>query len=207
MTSLSEAYDSGGWEGRDPRRVSVGGVLFAVGALAVVVAIVILATGLSDGLGALGLADLVGAETEVGAKRLAGTLAGLGIPAMFLSVVVVLPASTRERAGVVFGTLCTAGGVALFRYAYPMDWTGGEALVFETAMLSFFGAAIALWFVLSAAATFKLRNNPQGTVTIEVVRQGETRELQVTQAEYRRYREAIRGDGDAAVVDEIESRL
>jgi len=199
MTSLSEAYDRRGWEGRDPRRVSAGGGLFVVGALSVVAAILVLTTG---------FAGLLGATTEVASKRLAGALAGLGIPAMFLGVVVVLPASTRQRAGVVAGTFLSVGGVGLFWHAYPTRWTGtAESLAFPTAMLYFVGGSVALWFVFSAVATFKLRNNPQGTVTLEVVRQGETRELQVSQAEYRRYARAIREDGDASVVDEIESRL
>ena len=199
MTSLSEAYDRRGWEGRDPRRVSVGGGLFVLGALAVVTAILVLTTG---------LVDLLSAGPESAAKQLAGTLAGLGIPAMFLGVVVVLPASTRQRAGVLAGTLLNVGGVALFRHAYPARWTGTtESLAFPTAMLYFVGGCVALWFVFSAVATFKLRNNPQGTVTLEVVREGETREIQVSQAEYRRYERALREDGDRAVVDAIESRL
>lgn len=199
MTSLSEAYDGRDWEGRDPRRVSAGGGLFVLGALGVVAAILVLTTG---------LATLLGATTDVAAKHLAGTLAGLGIPAMFLGVVVVLPASARERAGVLVGTLLSAGGVALFRHAYPAQWTGTpESLAFPTAMLYFVGGSVALWFVFSAVATFKLRNNPQGTVTLEVVREGETRELEVSQSEYRRYARAIREDGDAAVRREIESRL
>jgi hypothetical protein len=199
MTSLSEAYSGGRWDGRDPRRVSVGGGLFVLGALAVAAAILVLTT-------ELGIPFDV--ATEVAARRFAGVLAGVGIPAMFLGVVVVLPATTRQQVGVVLGALLSLGGVGLFWHAYPAQWTGTpESLAFETAMLYFAGGSVALWFVLSAVATFKVRNNPQGTVTLEVVRQGETRELQVTQAEYRRYREAIRGDGDAAVVDEIESRL
>jgi cytochrome c biogenesis protein CcdA len=199
MTSLSEAYDREGWEGRDPRRVSAGGALFVLGALSVVAAILALTTGLGD---------LLGATAETAARRLAGVLAGLGIPAMFVGVVAVLPASTRQQAGVLVGTLLSAAGVALFRYAYPTRWTGAaDSLAFPTAMLYFVGGSVALWFVLSAVATFKLRNNPQGTVTLEVVREGETREIQVSRAEYRRYEQAIREDGDGAVVDAIESQL
>lgn len=199
MTSLSEAYDRGEWEGRDPRRVSAGGALFGLGALAVVAAILVLTTG---------LATLLGATTEIAAKRFAGALAGLGIPAMVLGVVAVLPASRRERLGVVAGTLLSVAGVGLFWHAYPTRWTGTtESLAFPTAMLYFVGGSVALWFVLSAVATFKLRNNPQGTVQLEVVRQGETREIQVSQAEYCRYRQAIREGGDGDVRDELESRL
>lgn len=201
MTSLSEAYDDRGWEGRDPRRVSAGAALFVVGALAVVVAILVPTTD---------LATLADATTRTAVRRLAGTLAGLGIPAMFLGVVVVLPASRRERLGVVAGAFLSVGGVFLFRYAYPTRWvSSGESLAFPTAMLYFVGGSVALWFVFSAVATFKLRNNPHGTVTLEVVRQGETREIEVSRDEYRRYREAARDDDrdDAAVRRELESRL
>jgi hypothetical protein len=199
MTSLSEAYEGGKWEGRDPRRVSAGAALFVCGVLAVVAAIFVLTTG---------LASLADATTELAARQLAGTLAGLGIPAMLLSVVVVLPASTRERLGVVAGALLSVGGVALFRYAYPYRWTASsESLAFPTAMLYFVGGSIALWFVFTTVATFKRRNNPHGTVTLEVVRQGEVRELEVSHDEYRRYRQAARDDEDEAVRRELESRL
>ena len=103
MTSLSEAYDDRGWEGRDPRRVSAGAALFVSGALAVVVAILVPTTD---------LAALADATTETGVRRLAGTLAGLGIPAMFLGVVVVLPASRRERLGVVAGAFLSVGNAS-----------------------------------------------------------------------------------------------
>jgi hypothetical protein len=198
MTSLSEAYDGGGWDGRDPRRVSVGGALFVCGALAIVAAIAVTA----------GLESLVDATAEWERRQLAGTLAGLGTPAMLLGVVVVLPASRRERVGVVAGTLLSVGGVALFRYAYPTRWVGDSvSLAFPTAMLYFVGGSVALWFVFTTVATFKLRNNPHGTVTLEVVRHGQVREIEVSRDEYRRYRQAAHEDNDAAVRRELESQL
>jgi hypothetical protein len=196
MTSLSEAYGGGRerWSGRDPRHVVAGVGLFVLGALGVVAAILAVTTS------AFGMAG----DTE--AKRLAGTLAGLGIPAILLSAVVVLPSSRRERIGVCIGALLNVGGVVLFRHAYPERWTRtAESLAFPTAMLYFVGGCIALWFVLSAVATFKVRNNPQGTVNLELTRQGETREVQVSAAQYRRYKQALRGDRDEAVAEEIES--
>ena len=135
-------------------------------------------------------------------------MAGLGIPAMLLGVVVVLPASRRERVGVVAGALVSVGGVALFRYAYPTRWVGdATSYAFPTAMVYFVGGSVALWFVFTTVATFKLRNNPHGTVTLEVVRQGEVREIEVSQGEYRQYRQAVREDNDDAVRRELESRL
>lgn len=201
MTSLSDAYDRGSdpLGGRDPRRVVAGGGLFALGALAVVSAILVLTTG---------LAAAVGAADDTAAKRLAGALAGLGIPAMFLGAIAVLPSNRRERLGVVAGAALSVVGVGLFLHAYPMRWTGtSRSMAFETAMLYFVGCCVALWFVFSAVATFKLRNNPQGTVSLEVKRQGETRTVQVSRSQYRQYKRAIRGDGGQTedVVREVES--
>jgi len=201
MPSLSEAYDGGEWSGRDPRRVSAGGSLFALGALAVGSAILVLAS--AD------VAGLFGASGETATRRLAGTLAGLGVPALFVGVVAVLPSSRRERLGVLCGALATVAGVWLFRQTYPDRWVGAsDSLAFPTAMVYFVGGCVALWFVLSAVATFKLRNNPQGTVTLAVTRRGETTELRVSRGEYRRYEQAIRGEGDAdGVAAELRERL
>jgi len=199
MPSLSETYERGRWEGRDPRRVYVGGALFALGSLAVVAAIFVVTTGFGS---------LLGAASDTAAKRLAGVLAGLGTPAILAGVVAVLPSSRRQRWGVVLGVALTVGGVALFDYAYPTRWTGtGQSLAFETAMLYFVGAACALWFVLSTVATFKLRNNPQGTVELELTRRGDTETVRVSRDQYRRYRRAARSDGgrDEELVREIES--
>lgn len=199
MPSLSEAYERGRWDGRDPRRVYAGGGLFLVGALAVVAAILVVTTG---------VADLVGATTDTAAKRLGGVLAGLGIPAILLGVVAVLPSSRRERLGAVFGAAVTVVGVAMFSVFYPGRWTRtADPLAFETALVYFVGGAIALWFVFSAVANFKVRNNPQGTVELEITRQGETETIRVTPDQYRRYRKAARSDGgqDDEIVKEIES--
>jgi len=196
MPSLSEAYDRGdGRTERDPRRVSAGGGLFVLGALAVVSALAVLATG---------SAGLFGATTRIEVREVAGTLAGLGIPAMFLGVVVVLPARRRQRLGVVCGAALTVAGVVLFRRAYPDRWvdTAGS-LAFPAAMVYFVGGSVALWFVLSAVATFKLRNNPQGKVTLAVTRQGETEEVRVSRREYRRYKQAIEDGDSEAVAEEL----
>ena len=199
MPSLSEAYDRGEWTGRDPRRVSAGGGLFVVGALAVVSAILVLTTG---------LAAVFDATSTTDARRVAGVLAGLGIPAMFVGVVAVLPASRRERFGALAGAAITVAGVAMYWRVYPQRWVeASDSLAFPTAMLYFVGGSVALWFVLSAVASFKLRNNPQGTVRLEVTRQGETEEIHVTRSEYQRYKRAVQGDADnsEAVAEELRA--
>ncbi|WP_135365771.1 DUF7139 domain-containing protein [Halosimplex halophilum] len=199
MPSLSEAYDRGEWTGRDPRRVSAGGGLFVAGALAVVAAILVLTTG---------LAAVFDATSTTDARRVAGVLAGLGIPAMFLGVVAVLPASRRERLGALAGAALSVAGVAMYWHVYPQQWVeASDSMAFPTAMLYFVGGSVALWFVLSAVASFKLRNNPQGTVRLEVTRQGETEEIHVTRSEYQRYKRAVRGEAanSEAVAEELRA--
>ena len=200
MENLGDAYGGRRWEGRDPRRVYAGATLGGLGALAVVLALLVVTTPLSD---LLGLADLRAAE------KLAGTLGGLGIPAMFLGVVAVLPSSRREQVGVLVGAGLCLVGIGLFQVAYPERWTtGAETLAFETAMAYFLGAALAFWFVFTAMASFRTRNNPQGMVRLELTRQGESKTVTVSRQEYQRYAEAIRSDGGETtqVIRELESR-
>jgi hypothetical protein len=186
MPSLDEAYDRR-WERlRDPHRVGAGLVLAGIGALAVVAAMVLVAAG----------------PENTGAKQAAGIAAGLGVPAMLLGVVVVLPASRRNRLGVLAGTGLTLLGVLLFWFAYPDRWTRtADPMAFETLAVYAAGCAIGLWFVFSALASTRLRNVPQGTVELEVVREGETRTVEVSRDRY----EALVGDGGSgeAVLSEL----
>ena len=201
MESLGDAYGASRWEGRDPRRVYAGGALFAVGVLAVVAAIVV-GTGSVNGL--------VGAADVVAAQGIAGVLGGLGIPALMVGVVVVLPASRRDRLGVLAGTALCLAGVWLFTRGYPQRWTDGpDPLAFPTMLTYFLGGCVAFWFVFTAVADFRVRNNPTGTVRLELKRRGETRTVQVSRDEYRRYQRAIRGDGGETeqVIRELESRF
>jgi hypothetical protein len=63
--------------------------------------------------------------------------------------------------------------------------------------------------VFSTVASYRVRNNPQGTVRMELTRQGETKTVTVSRDQYRKYRQAMRGDGgeETRVITEIESRL
>ena len=187
MTSLDEAYDRRWDRLRDPHRVGAGLVLVGVGALAVLAAMVLVA--LEPG--------------NKGAKETAGIAAGLGVPAMLLGVVVVLQASRRDRLGVLAGAGLTVVGVALFWFAYPGRWTRtADPLAFETLAVYTAGCAVGLWFVFSAVTSARLRNDPQGTVKLEVVREGETRRVEVSTD---RYQEIV-GDGGSAeaVLSELE---
>jgi hypothetical protein len=187
MPSLDEAYDRDGLAERDPSRVLAGAVLGLAGVLAVVAAIALLAR----------------AGDTTPAKARAGVLTGLGVPAMLLAVVFVLPATTRERAGAVLGSAVTVAGVWLFWQAYPTQWTRtADSLAFETVMVYVVGGMVALWYVFTALATFRRRNNPQGTVEVQVVRDGGTRTVEVSRD---RYRQMVSDGGDAGtVVEELE---
>lgn len=201
MPSLGEAYDDGRWEDRDPRWVALGAGSVVAGVVAVVVAMLLVTTPLSG---------LVGLDGKFPTRETAGALAGLGLPAMFLGIVAVLPSSRREGIGVVVGALLAVAGVALFVHAYPSQWPPAEpSLAFETTMTYFAGAMVAFWSVFSAVAGYRVRNNPQGTVRMELTRQGETRTVQVSQAKYRQYKQALRGDGGESerVIREIESQF
>ena len=187
MTSLDQAYDRR-WQGiRSPRRVAAGLALVGVGVVGLAAALLLLATG----------------STSTTAKAYAGVAAGLGVPTMLFGVVVVLPASVRQRLGVVIGALLAAGGVVLFWEVYPEQWTRtANSLAFETLLVYGLGCAIALWFVFNTIASFRLRNNPQGMVRLEVVKEGSTETIEVSE---RRYQQMISDGGDAEdVIEEIE---
>lgn len=186
MPSLNEAYDHR-WDGlRDPHRVGVGLLLAAAGGVAVLAAMV-----------------LVAVEPEsTGAKRAAGIAAGLGVPTMLLGVVVVLPASRRNRLGVLAGTGLALAGVLLFWFAYPDRWTRtADPLAFETLGVYAAGCVLGLWFVFSALASTRLRNVPRGTVELEVTREGQTRTVEVSRDRY----ESLVGDGGSG--DEVLTEL
>lgn len=182
MPSLDQAYNRR-WDGlNDPQRVGVGLVLTGLGALA--------------GLIALGLVAL--SPGDQSAMQAAGITAGLGVPAMLLGIVVVLPASRQNRLGVLSGAALTVLGVAMFWFAYPSRWTRTDSsLAFETLILYAVGVAIALGFVFSALAAARIRNSPLGTVEVEVIREGETQTIEVS---HDRYRELVSDGGDAKEV-------
>jgi|AntDeeMinimDraft_5_1070356.scaffolds.fasta_scaffold00368_23 hypothetical protein len=201
MESLGDAYTGSRFEGRDPRRVYAGAALVAVGVLAIVAAIVV-GTGSVNGL--------VGADGVIEAQGIAGVVAGLAIPSLMIGVVVVLPASRRERLGVLAGTVLCLGGVWLFTQSYPHSWTdGANQMAFPTMLTYFAGGSLAFWFVFTAIAEFHVRNNPTDEVSLELKRQGETKTVQLSRQEYQHYRKAIRGDGGHTeqVIRELESRF
>lgn len=182
MTSLSEAYEPGAEFETSLRRLYLGVGLFLLGAVAVVLGIAAATTNL-----------LVSTDASVyAARKLAGTLAGLGLPAVFLGVFVVLPAGKRTRGAAIIGAAVAVLGVALFQYAYPELWRGANYtptvdLTFPTTAVYFAGTIVTVWALFVGVANFKSRNDPQGTVEMEVSRQGETRVIEVPAAQAEKF--------------------
>ena len=173
MTSLSEVYE--GEAGADLRRLYLGVGLFIAGTLLVVAGIVIATTDL-----------MLGGGTTLGQVReLGGILGGTGVPAVFLGILTVLPARTRTRAAAVIGAAVAILGVGLFAHAYPCQWSGSNCgaglvnLTLPTVGIYFAGAITTFWCLFVGVANFKTRNDPGGTVRMEITKQGETRIVEV----------------------------
>jgi hypothetical protein len=187
MTSLSEAYGGRGRSGVDPRRLYLGVGSFVAGALLLVA-------------GILAAAEVaVPASYSAGeARELGGILGGIGVPLVLLGVMTVLPAERNTYAAAVVGAAVMCLGVALFTYAYPVRWVGGPRpdlanLTLHTAGVYFLGAATTLWSVFVGVANFKTRNDPGGTVSMEVTHKGETKVVEVP-------RDQLRGPGGVGLL-------
>lgn len=156
MTSLSEVYE--GDEG-SLRRLYLGTALFVVGSVMTVVAIVVGTTAVLESFG-VGI---------FAAREIAGVLAGLGVPAVFLGIFTVLPAGTRERIAAAVGAAIAAFGVLLFVSVYPDQWIGASQnpATLPVAAVYFVGAITVFWSLFTAVVNFKVRNDPGGTVTLQ----------------------------------------
>ncbi|MFT4883757.1 MAG: hypothetical protein ACI8U4_001270 [Natronomonas sp.] len=171
MASLTEVYEGG--NGASLRRLYAGVALFGVGAVLLVAGIVIAATELSQLLG-LDLFE---------ARNYAGVLGGLGLPALLLGTIIVLPRAERHvRVGAAAGGLICLLGVVLFNNAYPVDWVGGSgntSMTLAVAAVYFTGAIVTSWSLFASVASFKARNDPGGTVKLEITKGGETKIVEV----------------------------
>ena len=177
MASLTEVYQGGGGPGL--RRLYAGVALFGVGAVLVTTGLVVASTGLGSYLG-LG---------QYRAREFAGVLGGLGFPAVLLGTMVALPRASRWlRAVATVGALACLAGVAMFAHWYPVDWVGGSGNTSMTLVVSatyFAGAIVTSWCLFTAVANFKARNDPGGTVSLEITKEGETRVVEVSNDELR----------------------
>lgn len=166
MTSLSDVYEGGINTVADPRQRRLGMSLFAIGTAMVVGAIPIATTGLAAWLGL----------DVFAARELAGILAGLGIPAVFVGLFVVLPATDITRASAAIGASLALFGVVLFNYAYPNSWLAAEPqIALTTTAVYSLGTLLTLWSLFISVATFNRRNAPGGTARIEITEEGNVR--------------------------------
>ncbi len=172
MTSLTEVYEGG--TGAGLRRLYVGVALFAVGAVLLTTGIVMASTDIGEHVG-LGLYD---------AREVAGILGGIGFPAVLIGTMTVLPKASRDlRLGAGTGAAICLIAVAMFRHWYPVDWMGGTGNTTMTLVVAgtyFTGAIIATWCLFTAVANFKARNDPGGTVKLEITKGGKTRVVEVS---------------------------
>jgi len=166
MTSLTDVYDGGAGSVVAPRQRRLGVGLFLLGAALVVAAIPVATTGLGDLLG-LGTYD---------ARLVAGLLAGVGLPAAFLGIFVVLPAPRTVRAAAAIGASIALFGVVLFAYAYPDRWLLGDPVpAVATVVVYSAGTLVTFWCLFVGLVTFKTRNDPGGTARLAVTEAGTVR--------------------------------
>lgn len=182
MARLGEVYERAGGGDIGLRRLYAGIGLFLLGAVLVVAGIVVATTGVARAPD----------TTLFQVREWGGVLAGVGTPLVFLGLLTVLPAGRTTRATAVVGTAVAFLGVALFFYAYPCRWSGANCapglpdLTLPTVGLYFLGAITTFWCLFVGIANFKTRNDPGGTVTMEITKQGETRVVEVDRDELRR---------------------
>ncbi len=179
MTDLSEAYEGSVASQQTTHRLYLGVSLFFIGAVLLLAAIIVAGSGLLTARGySLGQTRWVG-----------GILGGIGLPAVILGVFTVLPANRRTRSAALIGASLALFGVTIFSQAYPCQWIGttcsdpGADLTLLTAGVYTLGTLTTVWCLFVGIANFKIRNNPGGTVTMEVTRQGETQVVEVERSE------------------------
>ncbi|MEY7850749.1 hypothetical protein AB7C87_16285 [Natrarchaeobius sp. A-rgal3] len=172
MTSLTDVYEGNARGVTTPRRLYAGTALVLVGALLAVTAVLLAATDLFGGfVGSLGWEM---GETYA-SVRIAGLLAGLGVPVALVGVFVVLPASRRVRAATAISASLCLFGVALFWHAYPYHWRGvGDDLTLQVSAVYLLGLFTALWCLFTAVVNFKTRNDPGGMLEMNVTRRNQT---------------------------------
>lgn len=197
MPSLAEAYDR--HDGEVSReRLYLGTGLFGFGALLAVVGIVFATTGILRPVG-----FNTGQTLE-----LAGTLVGLGIPAVFVGTFAVLPAGRSQQAAAAIGASLAVFGVMLFRYTYWERWYDAAGtptfLTLLVAVVYFLGAIITFWSMFTAVATFKRRNDPGGTVELTISRGGQTRTVEVAESSLEEAKAALGSVGVFGGVDDPE---
>ncbi|MFW6437013.1 MAG: DUF7139 domain-containing protein [Halococcoides sp.] len=195
MPSLDAAYSSARLD-RDPRRIAVGAAACLFGTAAIVAAVLATVTPLGP--------FLFGSETQ--ARLIAGVGGGFGLPVVFAGLVAVLPSDRAERIGVALGAGGCLLGVALFWGTYPGGWGVDGQWAFPTLVVYFLGSTLAFLAVLWTLATYRVRNRPGGAIALDVQQPGANHTVQVSAAEFARYRELIAAGEDARVLEELGIR-
>ncbi|ELY98699.1 hypothetical protein C482_11495 [Natrialba chahannaoensis JCM 10990] len=173
MTSLTEAYQGNAREVTSLRRLYAGTALVLLGATLAVVAVLVATTDFFADL-AIGLSEW-GMDDQYAVVRVAGVLAGIGVPAALVGVFIVLPASRRVRAAAAISASLCLLGVVLFWHAYPQRWRfGSDQLTLEISAIYLLGLFIALWCLFVAVVNFKTRNDPGGMLEMNVTRHNQT---------------------------------
>ncbi|MFB6223909.1 MAG: hypothetical protein ABEH86_09610 [Haloarcula sp.] len=166
MTSLTDVYEGEVGRVASRRQQLVGTALFLAGVAGLVGAIALATTGVGSRFG----------FDAYAARRVAGIVAGIGLPAVILGLFSVLPASRRIQATAVVGAGVAALGVGLFQELYPYNWTSNAPLLaLLTGFVYFAGIVTTFWCLFAALATFKTRNDPGGTARMEVTEEGTIR--------------------------------
>ena len=170
MTSLTEVYQENAREVSSLRRLYAGTGLVVIGAVLAVVAVLVATTDLFSSLFGDGLEAI----------RWAGILAGVGVPAVLVGIFTVLPTGRTVRAAAAIGASICLLGVVLFSQAYPHHWNGhGQDHTLLVSTVYLLGLFIAFWCLFIAVANFKTRNDPGGTVEMNVTRRGKTKIVEV----------------------------
>jgi hypothetical protein len=186
MPSLGDTYERrAGTASR--RQVVLGTGLFATGTLLVVGGILAGATGLLVGNG----------FTLLESREIGAILAGLGLPAVFVGITIVLPASRVHRAATVFGSGLAILGVMLFQYAYPNRWYAEagipSSVTLAMLLVYFLGVIVTFWALFTAVATFKTRNDPGGTVSLSVSTGGAAATVEAARRDFHAAKSALGG--------------
>lgn len=168
MTGLADVYDGDVGRLQSRRRVKIGIGLLAAGAFLAFVSIVIATT------------NLVGSVDSFGSRRIAGLIGGVAVPTILGGVATVLPATPALRVVTGIGASVTILGVSMFWHAYPSHWAGnGDQLTSYVVGVYFLGVLVLVTCLFAGIVTLKRRNDPGGTVSLNVTQETETKVVEV----------------------------
>ncbi|MFP8953579.1 hypothetical protein ACLI4Z_11475 [Natrialbaceae archaeon A-arb3/5] len=172
MTSLTDVYEGNERQAGSLKRLYAGTMLVLLGAILAVAAVLLAATDFLAGFVASLSWEM---EAQYASVRIAGALAGLGVPVALVGVFTVLPANRRVRAAAAISASLCLFGVALFWHAYPYHWRGvGNDLTLSVSAIYLLGLLTAIWCLFTAVVNFKTRNDPGGMLEMNVTRRNQT---------------------------------